>query len=252
MQIARSVEGKTEIIDENGKHPLAFKYTFGGDTTFYLSEWNGNDEVFGYTVLNGDTQMSEWGYSSLSEIRDLSVKTQNGLPVGSEMTFYGLEPTIEKMVASDYPELAAAMGVEKKSRETEMIQEFSRELNKALAAKNLAPTTENIALASYHVLQSMGSGKRKEIKNHPEELSLLAQYEGGGGLKEQDATSAETLNAFYTPRNIVQAVWKIADFYAPDAVSVLEPSSGIGRFAEDRPKNKFTLRELDPIAARIA
>ena len=92
----------------------------------------------------------------------------------------------------------------------------------------------------------------EEIKNNPESLALLAQYEGGGGLKEQDATSAETLNAFYTPRNLVRAVWKLADFYAPDAVSVLEPSSGIGRFAEDRSKNKFTLRELDPVSARIA
>ena len=92
----------------------------------------------------------------------------------------------------------------------------------------------------------------EEIKSNPEELALLAQYEGGGGLKEQDATSAETLNAFYTPRNLVSAVWKIADFYAPDAVSVLEPSSGIGRFAEGRPNNRFTLRELDPISARIA
>ncbi len=91
-----------------------------------------------------------------------------------------------------------------------------------------------------------------EIKNNSEAIALLSQYEGGGGLGEQDVTSAETLNAFYTPRNIVQAVWKIADYYAPDAVTVLEPSSGIGRFAENRFKNKFTLRELDPVSARIA
>ncbi len=83
-------------------------------------------------------------------------------------------------------------------------------------------------------------------------MSLLSQYEGGGGLKEQDATSTETLNAFYTPRNIVQSVWSIADFYAPNAKTVLEPSSGIGRFAENRPQNKFTLRELDETSARIA
>lgn len=91
-----------------------------------------------------------------------------------------------------------------------------------------------------------------EIKGNPESMALLSQYEGGGGIGEQDATSAENLNAFYTPRNIVQAVWRIADRYAPDAVTVLEPSSGIGRFAENRPKNKFTLRELDPVSARIA
>ena len=92
----------------------------------------------------------------------------------------------------------------------------------------------------------------EEIKANPEWLKLLSLYEGGGGLKEQDATSAESLNAFYTPRNVVEAVWKLADHYAPGAKTVLEPSCGIGRFAENRPNNSFTLRELDETSARIA
>lgn len=92
----------------------------------------------------------------------------------------------------------------------------------------------------------------EEIKTNPEWLNLLTMYEGGGGLKEQDSTSAEALNAFYTPRNVVDAVWKLADTYAPNAKTVLEPSSGIGRFAENRPNNQFTLRELDETSARIA
>lgn len=92
----------------------------------------------------------------------------------------------------------------------------------------------------------------KEIKSNPQWLNLLSMYEGGGGLKEKNVTSAEVLNAFYTPRNVVEAVWKLADFYAPDAKTVLEPSSGIGRFAENRPNNTFTLRELDETSARIA
>ncbi len=160
---ARSIEGKSEIVDENGKHPLAFKYTFPNDTKFYISEWNGEDEVFGYTVLKGDTQMSEWGYSSLREIRDLSLKASNGFPVTSEMTFYGLETTIEKMAASDYPELASSMGEEKKSHEEEMIAQFSKEMNEAFAEKHLEPTTENIPVVSFHVMQSMDSSEKKEI-----------------------------------------------------------------------------------------
>lgn len=102
------------------------------------------------------------------------------------------------------------------------------------------------------VKELLATHSDEEIKANPEWLNLLSMYEGGGGLKEQDSTSAEALNAFYTPRNVVEAVWKLADTYAPNAKTVLEPSSGIGRFAENRPNNQFTLRELDETSARIA
>lgn len=102
------------------------------------------------------------------------------------------------------------------------------------------------------VKELLATHSDEEIKANTEWLNLLSMYEGGGGLKEQDSTSAEALNAFYTPRNVVEAVWKLADTYAPNAKTVLEPSSGIGRFAENRPNNQFTLRELDETSARIA
>lgn len=102
------------------------------------------------------------------------------------------------------------------------------------------------------VKELLATHSDEEIKANLEWLNLLSMYEGGGGLKEQDSTSAEALNAFYTPRNVVDAVWKLADTYAPNAKTVLEPSSGIGRFAENRPNNQFTLRELDETSARIA
>ena len=102
------------------------------------------------------------------------------------------------------------------------------------------------------VKELLATHSDEEIKANPEWINLLSMYEGGGGLKEQDSTSAEVLNAFYTPRNVVEAVWKLADTYAPNAKTVLEPSSGIGRFAENRPNNQFTLRELDETSARIA
>ena len=85
-----------------------------------------------------------------------------------------------------------------------------------------------------------------------EDKKILRQYEGGGGLKEQNVSSAETLNAFYTPNSIIDKVWHLVDFYAPTAKTVLEPSCGIGKFAQNRSHNQFTLRELDETAARIA
>ena len=55
----------------------AFHY-FRGNTHIYISElYEGNEKgkcdgyAFGYTILNGDLQMSEWGDSSLKEIKSI-------------------------------------------------------------------------------------------------------------------------------------------------------------------------------------
>ena len=81
--------------------------------------------------------------------------------------------------------------------------------------------------------------------------TILAQYEGGGGLDEKGRTNSAVLNEFYTPRNLVEKVWEIADHYAPNAASVLEPSSGPGRFADGRNNNSFTMYEKDEVSAQI-
>lgn len=80
---------------------------------------------------------------------------------------------------------------------------------------------------------------------------ILSQYEGGGGLNENNRTNSEVLNAFYTPDNLIEKVWELVDAYAPDAKTVLEPSAGVGKFANNRPNNKFTMHELDETSARI-
>lgn len=80
---------------------------------------------------------------------------------------------------------------------------------------------------------------------------ILAQYEGAGGLNELNRTNAGILNEFYTPNNLVEKVWQIVDAYAPNAKTVLEPSAGVGKFANNRPNNEFTMHELDETSARI-
>ncbi|MCQ2596539.1 MAG: YodL domain-containing protein [Treponema sp.] len=85
-----------------------------------------------------------------------------------------------------------------------------------------------------------------------EDKLILAQYEGAGGLHEGGQTANAVLSEFYTPNNVIEKVWKIVDSYAPNGKTVLEPSAGTGRFAENRPNNQFTLYELDPTSAKIA
>ena len=45
------------------EHPAIFHY-FYGSNDIYICEYDRGDEMFGYTILGGDLQNSEWGYIS--------------------------------------------------------------------------------------------------------------------------------------------------------------------------------------------
>ena len=93
---------------------------------------------------------------------------------------------------------------------------------------------------------------KKDSEMTVEDKALLAQYEGGGGLNEGGQSTKAVLTEYYTPRDVISKVWELVDKYNPNQKKkVLEPSSGIGRFAEGRSED-FTLCELDETSARIA
>lgn len=160
---AEEIKGKSEILTEDEKHPLAFKYTLG-NSSFYFSEWDGNDELFGYAVLNGDTQNSEWGYKNLEELKNSRGRDGNGFPVLPEMTFYGLEKTIEKQISVDYPALSEKMGFSRKKNHNEqLISEFGKEIFETLENRKLEYSAYNICCAAQFVLRTMDSSERKEV-----------------------------------------------------------------------------------------
>lgn len=93
---------------------------------------------------------------------------------------------------------------------------------------------------------------KKDSEMTAEDKALLSQYEGGGGLNEGGQSTKAILTEFYTPRDVISKVWELVDKYNPNQKKkVLEPSSGIGRFAEGRNED-FTLCELDETSARVA
>jgi hypothetical protein len=51
-------------------HALSLHYFIGG-CDWYIVEWDRRDSFFGYAILNGDYDNSEWGYISVKEILDL-------------------------------------------------------------------------------------------------------------------------------------------------------------------------------------
>lgn len=110
--------------------------------------------------------------------------------------------------------------------------------------------------ASKKDIKSIREQCREILKKSDKEITeadkvILALYEGAGGLNEANRSNTGILNEFYTPNNLVEKVWQIVDAYAPDAKTVLEPSAGVGKFANNRPNNEFTMHELDETSARI-
>lgn len=160
---AEAIKGKREILTEDEKHPLAFKYIMGA-SSFYFSEWDGGDELYGYVVLNGNAQDSEWGYTSLEELKNSSSKDRNGFPVIPEMIFYGLEDTIEKQISVDYPELTEQMEIKPKlNHNEELISEFGKEIFETLQSRKLEQSAYNICCAAQFVIRTMDSSEQKEI-----------------------------------------------------------------------------------------
>jgi hypothetical protein len=75
------------------EHPAMFHY-FCGATDIYICEFDGEDTMFGFTILNGDLYNSEWGYSSLSEITAIPVMN---------IDYYFEEQSIEAALYLKYP-----------------------------------------------------------------------------------------------------------------------------------------------------
>jgi hypothetical protein len=46
---------------------------FIGGCDWYIAEYDGEDLFCGYAILNGDTEMAEWGYISFDELKKLQV-----------------------------------------------------------------------------------------------------------------------------------------------------------------------------------
>lgn len=93
---------------------------------------------------------------------------------------------------------------------------------------------------------------KKDEEFTEEDKKLLAQYEGAGGLGEENSSASGTLYEYYTPQKVVDKVWQLVDKYLPQTnKTVIEPSAGIGKFANNRQEN-FTLFELEEVSSRIA
>jgi hypothetical protein len=63
-----------ETEDIAPEEKLIYLHCFLGECDWYMAEFDGEDTFFGYAILNGDTEMAEWGYISFRELKELKVR----------------------------------------------------------------------------------------------------------------------------------------------------------------------------------
>jgi hypothetical protein len=83
--------GKT---DGRKEHPAIFHYFYGG-SDMYICEYDPDDgQMFGYAILNGDLENSEWGYFSVQEFANSKY---------INIDYHFEEQTIEAALYKAYP-----------------------------------------------------------------------------------------------------------------------------------------------------
>ena len=55
------------------KEKLVHLHFFIAGSDWYVTEYDGQDLFWGFVILNGDFEMSEWGYFSFRELREISI-----------------------------------------------------------------------------------------------------------------------------------------------------------------------------------
>ena len=68
--------------DTPAKDKIIHLHFFMGGCDWYIAEFDGDDLFWGFTVLNGDLQMAEWGYSSFYDLQSINIK---GLQVDCDL-----------------------------------------------------------------------------------------------------------------------------------------------------------------------
>ena len=85
---------KIKETDNMKEHPAVFHY-FCGATDIYICEYDRKEDMFGFAILGGDLDNSEWGYFNLRELT--SIPQLN-------IDFNIKKQSIEKALHTAYPD----------------------------------------------------------------------------------------------------------------------------------------------------
>lgn len=199
----------------------------------------------------------------------------SGMITGSDVIPYRLESDLERIF-----ENLTYQNPEKTTEEIEIkkAEAHNFKITEETLPEKLSPSERlNNNLEALSMLSRIESGQR-ELDSTAQEV--LAKYVGWGGLadvfdeskegqwevarsflkenlspSEYEAARESTLTAFYTPKTVIDSVYKTLSGMGFKNGNILEPSMGIGNFIGNLPdemnKSKFYGVELDSISGRI-
>ena len=99
-QIPRLYETEHTALQDKQIH-LHF---FMGGCDWYVAEFDGADLFWGFAILNGDMDMAEWGYFTLSELAEINI---GGIEIDCELPqFWQVRPAgeiVKVCMAQNWP-----------------------------------------------------------------------------------------------------------------------------------------------------
>ena len=198
-----------------------------------------------------------------------------GMITGSDVIPYRLESDLERIF-----ENLTYMKPEKSFEEIEIKKNETHnfKITEEILPAKLSPSERlNNNLEAISMLNRVESGER-ELDTTAQEI--LAKYVGWGGLSdvfdeskdgqwkearsllkenlsssEYEAARESTLTSFYTPKTVIDGIYKTLSGMGFKQGNILEPSMGIGNFIGNLPdemsESKFYGVEIDSISGRI-
>ncbi|VOJ26376.1 helicase [Streptococcus pneumoniae] len=198
-----------------------------------------------------------------------------GMITGSDVIPYRLESDLERVFQN--------LTYTKPEKTTEKVEIKKMEahnfkITEGMLPEKLSPSEKlNNNLEAISMLNRVENGQR-ELDSTAQEV--LAQYVGWGGLadvfdeskegqwkearnflkenlspSEYETARESTLTAFYTPKAVIDGVYRTLSDMGFKSGNILEPSMGVGNFIGNLPdemsKSKFYGVELDSVSGRI-
>ena len=234
-----------KIYAQDGKdlNAVAYFHYFIGGTDVYITELDKDSLMgFGYTILNGDTQMSSLGDVYIPELTDKSLGNAfNNMNIDQ----YFNPQTLNQIFQSKYPELVRGeVEIYEDKKEVEVV-----ETSDYLSMEFKNPYERNI------VIRGLIDDKGSDPDNYTiDEKEFIGLYSGMGGL-EKFGASEGLLFEYYTPKDIVEKMWGLAFKHKLGTMQirdVLEPSVATGNFVGYAPKDVYiTGYDIDKYAWSI-